>query len=88
MFKDHRLRAPGFRADHLLLNAVAALALDRDLAAVASRRRVARGFGHVEPSTKLRWRTLVLGTMPAVLLAAAVLRSLASRRSPRAGTRD
>jgi hypothetical protein len=88
MFKDHRLRAPGFRADHLLLNAVAALALDRDLAAVASRRRVARGFGHVESSTKLRWRTLVLGTMPAVLLAAAVLRGLASRRSPRAGTKD
>ena len=85
MFKDHRLRAPEFRADHLLLNAVAALALDSDLASVASRRRVARGFGHLESSTKLRWRAFVLATLPAVLLAAAVFRGRTSRRSPRAG---
>jgi hypothetical protein len=60
-FKNHRLFDPDFRADHLLLNAVAALALGDGLAAVASRRPAARGFDYVAPERRLRWRVAVLG---------------------------
>ena len=71
MFKDHRLREPEFRADHLLLNAVATLALDDALAAVASHRSSAPGFGRVEPRVRLAWRAVVVGAMPLALLATA-----------------
>src|SRR5215204_2436120 len=72
-------RTPAFRADHLLLNAVAALALDDELAAIASRRSVARGFGRVEPSSRLLWRAGVIGTPVLLVLGLALIRRTGSR---------
>ena len=66
-FNDQRFDAPEHRADHLLLNAVAGLALPPELAEVATRRPVARGFDWVEPATRVRWRALVLALVPALL---------------------
>ncbi|HSL85132.1 MAG TPA: Gldg family protein, partial [Thermoanaerobaculia bacterium] len=68
-FKNHRLFDPDFRADHLLLNAVAVLALDEELAAVAVRRPAARGFDYVAPERRLRWRLVVLGAGAALPVA-------------------
>jgi hypothetical protein len=75
-FKDHRLRDGEFRADHLLLNAVAELALPPELADVATRRPVRRGFDYVEPGRRLFWRAIVLGAWPAVLLVLFAIRRL------------
>lgn len=82
MLKDHRLLTmrPEFRADHLLLNAVADLTLDPGLAEVMARRPVARGFDRVEPSSKMMWRTFVLLLMPALLLLVRVVRQLTAAR--------
>ncbi|HVS11940.1 MAG TPA: Gldg family protein, partial [Planctomycetota bacterium] len=67
LFKNHRLLEPEFRADHLLLNAVASLALPEELAAVAGKRAVARGFGLVEPRRRLAWRVVAVGAFPALI---------------------
>jgi hypothetical protein len=80
MFKNHRVLDPEFRADHLLLNAVASLALNDELAAIAARRPVARGFDYVAPESRLRWRAFVLACFPVVLLAFGFRRSVLSRR--------
>jgi hypothetical protein len=82
LFKNHRLRTPEFRADHLLLNAVAALALDEELAAIASRRSVARGFGRIEPSSRLLWRVGVIGAPVLLVIGLASARRIASRSRP------
>jgi hypothetical protein len=74
LFKNERLRVPEFRADHLLLNAVAALALPPELAEVATRRSVARGFGYVEPERRLVLRAFALGALPAALVLVGLLR--------------
>jgi hypothetical protein len=81
-FQDERLHDPEFRADRLLLNSVAYLALEPELAAIATRHRAVRGFGYLEPEQKLSWRSLVLAAPPAgvLLLGAAV--ALARRRPP------
>ncbi len=84
MFKNHRLLVPGFRADHLLLNAVAALALPAELAAVASRRPVIRGFDYLEPASRLNWRTFVLLSGPALFCLLAAAFRLSSARTARA----
>lgn len=68
MFKNHRLREEAYRADHLLLNAVANLALDADLASIASHRHVSRGFDYVNAETRLRWRAIVIGAGPIAML--------------------
>jgi len=83
LFKNERLRVPEFRADHLLLNAVAALALPPELAEVATRRAVARGFGYVEPERRMLLRAFALGALPACLLLVALLRLGAHRRAAR-----
>jgi hypothetical protein len=67
-FKDPHLRDAEVRADRLLVNAVAALALDEPLAQVATRRPVPRGLGLVPPSDRLAWRGLVLAALPVALL--------------------
>lgn len=82
MLKNHRVLDPEFRADHLLLNAVASLALDEDLAAVAARRPVARGFDYVDPGVRRAWRFVVLAAFPAALLVFGVLRALLRSRRP------
>jgi hypothetical protein len=69
MFKNSRLLDAEFRADHLLMNAVTALALDADLAHIAGHRRAAPGFDYIEPEERLRWRAIVLGSGPAAMLA-------------------
>ena len=85
MFKNHRLFDPEFRADHLLLNAVSALALNEDLAAIASRRPVPHGFDYVEPSVRLYWRIFVLASGPTLLILFGLLWWLQSARSSRPG---
>jgi hypothetical protein len=82
-FQDERLHAPSFRSDHLLLNAVAELALPSELAAIARRRPVLRGFGFVEPRTRLVWRSIVLGAPPLALLGLAALLGLLRRAGRR-----
>jgi ABC-type uncharacterized transport system len=84
LFKNHRLRTPEFRADHLLLNAVAGLALDDDLAALAGRRSAPRGFGRVEPSSRILWRAGVIGTPVALVIGLALARRMRWRVQPRA----
>jgi hypothetical protein len=84
-FKDDRLVDPllaGFRGDQLLLNAVTALALPEDVAAVLSRRPVARGFGVLDDERRERWRLAVVLAGPLLLLLGGLLRSLVRRRAP------
>jgi hypothetical protein len=83
MFKNHRLLNPEFRADHLLLNSVTALALEPGLAAIAARRPIPRGLDLVDPGTKLRWRIIVISAGPAVLLLIGIARWVAARRGSR-----
>ena len=77
-FKSQRLveLRPEFRGDHLLLNAVADLALGDGLPSIMARRPVPRGFGVLDESDRLRWRAVVLLAMPALLLGIAALRRL------------
>lgn len=85
MFKDDRLTElrPTFRPDQLLLNAVAALALEPPLAEVITRRSVARGFEPVVGADRLRWRGVVLGALPALMGLLFVARFLALRITAR-----
>ena len=78
LFKNYRLRTPEFRADHLLLNAVAALLLDDELTAVASHRVKRPGLGRVPPSSRLLWRAGVIGAPVVVLAAVAFVRGVRS----------
>ncbi len=73
MFRNERLTDPDFRADHLLLNAAAFLALDEPLAAIAGHRRVAPGFNHVEERERLMWRGVVVSAGPALLMVFGVM---------------
>jgi len=86
LFKNQRMLDPTFRADHLLLNAVASLALPPELAPglaeVATRRAVARGFELLDPARRLRWRALVLGGFPVAALAFAACWTLLRKRRP------
>ncbi|MEM7306496.1 MAG: Gldg family protein [Planctomycetota bacterium] len=86
-FQDDRFHHQDFRADHFLLNAVADMALPPELGAIALRRPAIRGFGFVEPETKLRWRTLVVASPPAALLVLGLVVAFLRRRAPvRAGS--
>jgi hypothetical protein len=82
------LASQEFRGDQLLWNLVAGLAFDGDsesapeLAELATRARVPRGLGLVEPRTRLFWRAAVIAGGPFLLgLAAAGLAAL-RRRAP------
>jgi hypothetical protein len=81
LFKDARLAelAPDFRGDQLLLDAVAAMALDEDLASIVARRPVARGFGRLPEDSRLRWRTIVVLGAPAAYLLLGLARGLRRR---------
>lgn len=83
VFKDERISDGEFRGDQLLVNAVAALALEPELQAVAARRPVVRGFDWIEPGERLRWRSLVLAVPPAALVLVAAFSFVARRRPPR-----
>jgi hypothetical protein len=78
-FKNDRMQDLTYRSDHLLLRAVADLALRPELAAVAGRQRAVQGFGYVAPGRRIWWRAFAVGTFPLVLLAIAALRG---RRRP------
>lgn len=82
MFKHYRLMDADFRADHLLLNAAAHLALDDDLASIATHRRAPRGFDYVAPEQRLQWRAIVIGTGPLMMLVLAVGWTAWRRRTP------
>jgi hypothetical protein len=86
LFKNYRLQERDFRGDQLLLNTVASLALPPELAALATRRKVERGFGLVEPGRKLWWRNVVVGTVPLALVAIALARALREARASRSAS--
>jgi hypothetical protein len=79
-FKNRWLLGPDFRADHLLLNLVADLSLEDELAALAGRRRVPRGLALVPEPQRLRWRAIELGLPPLALLFVGLLAN-ATRRA-------
>ncbi|MCZ6597297.1 MAG: Gldg family protein [Planctomycetota bacterium] len=81
VFKDHLFEHAELHGDHLLLNAVAFLALPSELSAIASRRPVVRGFDYVEPETRIRWRSFVLVASPMGLVLLGLCWSFARRRS-------
>ena len=81
MFKDRRLRAQEARGDRLLVDTVASLALDEELAAVVAGRPVARGFEPVHVEERLRWRGLVTAGIPLTLLLVALVRAFARSRT-------
>ncbi len=85
VFQDERLHDETFRGDHLLVNAVAELALEPELAAIATRHPVVRGFDFVEPETRFRWRTVVLAAPPALFLLIGLGFALNRLRSPAGG---
>lgn len=74
LFKNTRLLDPRFRADRLLVNAAAHLALPADLAALAGRRSVPPALGLVDDDARIQWRAAVLAGGPMVALLALVLR--------------
>ena len=81
-FRDDRLHHGEFRADHLLVNAVADMALEPELASIATRHRARRGFGLLQPEAKLRWRSWVIGAPPVALLLLGLVVFSARRRGP------
>ncbi|HVS64343.1 MAG TPA: Gldg family protein [Thermoanaerobaculia bacterium] len=88
VFKDHRLAGAGdreeLRGDHLLLNAVAWLALGDELGGVISRRAASRGIGLVAPAERVFWRVFAPAAAPVLLVAFSVF--LARRRRPQAAS--
>ena len=84
MFKNDYLSASEFDHQQFLLNAVAAAALDPQMAALQARRGKVRGFAFVEPSSKLWWRLSVTGAAPMALLLFGLLRWRRSTRTSRA----
>ncbi|HKE02397.1 MAG TPA: Gldg family protein [Planctomycetota bacterium] len=85
MFKNHRLLDSEFRADHFLINAAAALGLPPELAEIAARRPVSRGFDLPEGDAKLRWRAFAIAGFPLALVAFGLVRAAVRRRAPRIG---
>ena len=81
LFKDDQLLDEEFRADHLLLNSVAALALDTDLASIATKRPASYGFDYLDPSHRQRWRIAVIGAAPALTMLLWVGLAVTRRRS-------
>ncbi|MDG2147904.1 MAG: Gldg family protein [Planctomycetota bacterium] len=82
LFKDSRLAelAPDYRGDQLLLDAVAAMALDEELASVLSRRPVVRGFGRISDESRMRWRAVIGLGAPLLYLLFGFVRGLMRRR--------
>ncbi len=68
LFKNQRILDPDFRGDQLLWNAVLSLALEPDLARIATRRVALGGFGYVPPERRLFLRLAVVGSGPLLLL--------------------
>lgn len=84
MLKDRWLTTlrPRFRADRLLVNAAASLALPPALAEVAVRRRVVEGIGVVPDAQRTFWRaaSLLLWPLALAIVAWVRRRALRSRR--------
>ena len=58
------------------------MTLEPELVESATRRAVARGFGLVEPETRLLWRAVVLAAGPTAMLVLALALFLLRRRRP------
>ncbi len=68
LFRNERFANSQFRADHLLLNTVSWLALNEDLATIATHRAMTRGLNYVAPEQRLCWRVVVLVAGPLAML--------------------
>lgn len=89
MFSAAHLAREPFRADRLLLDVAATLALSEDYGRIAARRPVAAGFAPLEGSQRWTWRAVAIGAWPAVLAAFALVWTLLRRRSaPRVRARS
>ncbi len=84
LFKNERILDPRFRADRLLVNAAAHLALPAPIAELAGRRAVPPSLAPVADERRVLWRILVIAGGPAVAFAAFVLRRVATARTTRA----
>src|SRR4030095_14178280 len=60
----------------------ASLALGDELAAIAARRPVSRGFDYIAPESRVLWREIVLAGFPGALLVLGFARFLMRRRPP------
>lgn len=81
IFRDARLADPELRADRFLLQSVASLALPPELAEIAAHRPYASGLPWIDPDERLRWRAIVLGSGPLLVLLAGVAWRVARRLS-------
>ncbi len=86
LFKNHRILDPEFRGDQLLWNATLSLALEPELARIATRRVTAPGFGYVAPERRLLLRIAVLAAGPLALGALGLALVLRRRTDPRGTT--
>jgi hypothetical protein len=68
LFKNDHYGDDTFRSDHLLLHAASVLALDEQLASVATHRQSSRGFDYVQAEQRMRWRIIVLIAGPISVL--------------------
>jgi len=83
MFTSAHLAREPFRADQLLLNAAATLALSEDYGRIAARRPVAAGFAPLDAEERLAWRAFAVGAWPAAIaLVALAWGVLRRRRAP------
>ncbi|MBI3819915.1 MAG: Gldg family protein [Planctomycetes bacterium] len=76
-FKNYRILEKEFRADHLLINAASSLALEPELAKIATRRPVSRGFELQDSDERGRWRTTVVFLVPMFIAIFGIFYSLA-----------
>jgi ABC-type uncharacterized transport system len=67
MFTSAHLEREPFRADQLLLNSAATLALSEDYGRIAARRPVVAGFAPLDAGQRMAWRAIAVGAWPALI---------------------
>jgi hypothetical protein len=80
MFTSSHLAREPFRADQLLLDMAATLALSEDYGRIAARRPVAEGFAPLEGKERLVWRAVAVGAWPALIAVGALAWTALRRR--------
>ncbi len=80
MFTSTHLEREPFRADQLLLNVAATLALSEDYGRIAARRPVVAGFAPLDAGQRLAWRAIAVGAWPALIALLALVWSVLRRQ--------